>query len=229
MPERTALVLFDIDGTLIRGAGRHHKDALIAGIRQVTGVETSMEGIATAGTLDRDLIALMLGRTGWSVDDISHRLTEIATACHTSYRENCPADLRDRVCPGLPGILDELKSRGAILGVVSGNLREIGRRKLELAGLWHYFSIDAFSEDGHTRADLAREAALRASLGERNGSFRRISLVGDHQNDVAAAKANGFQSVAVATGISSAEELAAVSPDVLLRDLTEADPEIFFS
>ncbi len=126
--------------------------------------------------------------------------------------------------PGCQEFLEELKSRGAALGVVSGNLREIGRKKLELAGLWSYFSVSAFSEDGQTRSELARKAAERAALSEVAGTFRRISLVGDHQNDVAAAKANGFQSVAVATGIISAEELALVSPDVLLRDLTEADP-----
>src|SRR5206468_4023872 len=121
-------------------------------------------GIATAGTLDRDLVALMLGRTGWSQADISDVLSDIVTACHTTYGKNCPADLRDRVCPGLPGLLEELKARGAILGLVSGNLREIGRRKLELAGLWSYFSVAAFSEDGHTRSELARKAADRAGL-----------------------------------------------------------------
>jgi phosphoglycolate phosphatase len=188
-----------------------------------------MEGIATAGTLDRDLIALMLGRTGWSHADIGGVLDEIVIACHTSYGQNCLADLRDRVCPGLPGLLEELKSRGAMLGVVSGNLREIGRRKLELAGLWSYFSVSAFSEVGETRSELARKAAGRADPSEMAGAFGRISLIGDHLNDVAAAKANGFQSVAVATGMSSVEELALVSPDVLLQDLTEADPALFFA
>jgi phosphoglycolate phosphatase-like HAD superfamily hydrolase len=46
---------------------------------------------------------------------------------------------------------------------------------------------------------------------------------------VQAAKANGFQSVAVATGMSSVEELASVSPDLLLGDLTQADPALFFA
>lgn len=229
MPRTTALVLFDIDGTLIRRAGPHHREALIAGIREVTGVETNMEGIATAGTLDRDLIALMLRRTGWGHTDIHGVLGEIVTACHVSYGQNCLPDLRESVCPGLPKFLEDLKSRGATLGVVSGNLREIGRRKLELAGLWSYFSVSAFSEDGETRSELARKAAERASLSDAISTFHRISLIGDHQNDVEAAKANGFQAVAVATGISSAEELAFVSPDLLLQDLNEADPSLFFA
>jgi phosphoglycolate phosphatase-like HAD superfamily hydrolase len=222
VPESRALVLFDIDGTLIRRAGPHHREALIAGIRKVTGLQTSMEGIATAGTLDRDLIALMLRRQGWSDTEIARSLDDIVLACHTSYGGNCPADLRHSVCPGLPSFLEELKSRGATLGVVSGNLREIGRRKLELAGLWSYFSASAFSEDGHQRSELARVAAERA------GPSVCITLVGDHENDVTAAKVNGFQSVAVATGITPADELVAVAPDLVLRDLTEADPAFFF-
>jgi hypothetical protein len=40
-----ALVLFDIDGTLTRRAGPHHRDALVVGIRRVTGLETTTEGI----------------------------------------------------------------------------------------------------------------------------------------------------------------------------------------
>jgi phosphoglycolate phosphatase-like HAD superfamily hydrolase len=188
-----------------------------------------MEGIATAGTLDRDLITLMLRRTGWNHAGITDALRDITIACHASYGKNCPADLRDRVCPGLPELLEQLKSRGATLGVVSGNLREIGRTKLEVAGLWSYFSVSAFSEDGYTRSELARKAAAQAGSEENAGSFGRISLVGDHPNDVAAAKVNGFRSIAVATGLSSAAELAAVSPDLLLEDLTEADPASFFA
>ena len=49
----------------------------------------------------------------------------------------------------------------------------------------------------------------------------RIFLIGDHPNDVAAARANQVVSVAVATGLSSAEELAAAGPDLLLRHLGE--------
>lgn len=229
MAKKGALALFDIDGTLLRGAGPHHRDALIAGIRKVTGVTTTMDGIATAGTLDRDLITVMLRASGWPDSQIQPLLSDIAIACHTCYEENCPDSLKERVCPGLPSLLEELTSRGAVLGVVSGNLSQIGRRKLELAGLWSYFSVSGFSEDGETRAELARTAALRATVEQAPDGFDRISLVGDHLNDVIAAKANAFRSIAVATGMSSAEELIALAPDILLRDLREADPAVFFA
>jgi phosphoglycolate phosphatase-like HAD superfamily hydrolase len=70
-----------------------------------------------------------------------------------------------------------------------------------------------------TRTGLAR-IAIRLAREKgliRNGA--RISLIGDTPADVEAAKTNGIQAVAVATGLSSLEELSGASPDVLLPDL----------
>ncbi len=219
--EAKAIVLFDIDGTLVRGAGPHHKDALVTGIRRVTGLETTLDGIATAGTLDRDLIALMLRAAGYSDDKIRAALPEIVEVCQAAYLQNCASDLRTFVCVGVREFLEQLRVHEAVLGLVTGNLSQIGWRKVELAGLRDYFSVGAFSEDGHTRAELARIAAARAQAycGEAPGC--PVILIGDHANDVEAAKANGFQSVAVATGVSSLDELEKFSPDLAVCDLTE--------
>lgn len=105
-----------------------------------------------------------------------------------------------------------------MLGVVSGNLSSIGWKKLELAGLRSFFRVAAFAEDGRTRARLALVASRRA---RKHGAGGRVSLVGDHLNDVYAARQNGFQSIAVATGVLGTDELAAAQPDILVRDLTE--------
>ena len=36
-----ALILFDIDGTLLRRSGPHHRDALVEAVRRVSGLETT--------------------------------------------------------------------------------------------------------------------------------------------------------------------------------------------
>jgi phosphoglycolate phosphatase-like HAD superfamily hydrolase len=96
---------------------------------------------------------------------------------------------------------------------------------MELSGLRTYFSVGAFSEDGTTRARLAHRAAQRARQCGLVMKTCRISLIGDHPNDIEAAKANGFQSVAVGTGLASLEELRAANPDIIVRDLTELNPD----
>ncbi|MDQ2776186.1 MAG: HAD hydrolase-like protein [Acidobacteriota bacterium] len=135
MSKATGIVLFDIDGTLLRGAGPHHKEALAEGIRRVTGIATTLEGVATSGMLDRDLIAGMLRAQGVSERRIRSTMQEIMTACQSVYLENCATDLRHCVCRGVPEFLDELQEHGAALGVVTGNLTQIGWKKLELAQL----------------------------------------------------------------------------------------------
>ena len=215
-------VLFDIDGTLLRNAGSHHKNALVAGIREATGLGTTLEGVATAGMLDRDLIRAMLRAAGASERRIRSAMRSVVDACQSAYRECGTLDLRDRVCPGVFECLRELRARGATLGVVTGNLRAIGWLKLEFAGLRDYFTIGAFAEDGSTRSRLALIAARRARKTQRSRSTTAmVSLIGDHANDIAAAKANAFQAVAVATGVMPYEELQAHAPDILVRDLTD--------
>ncbi len=217
------LVLFDIDGTLIRGAGPHHKQALVEGIRRATGRSTSLEGLETAGALDRDLIASMLRASGESERRIRAGLAQIMRECQNSYLCNCAADLTPFLCRGVADTLAAFKSRGAVLGLVTGNLSAIGWKKVELAGVRPYFSLGAFAEDGRTRARLGRVAAHRAvSLGL-TSKATRIFLIGDHPNDVAAAKANGYHSIAVASGITPFEELAAAKPDTLVQHLGELE------
>jgi phosphoglycolate phosphatase len=46
-----------------------------------------------------------------------------------------------------------------------------------------------------------------------------VALIGDHPNDIRAARANRVRSIAVATGLVSAEELLEHSPDILVPDL----------
>jgi phosphoglycolate phosphatase-like HAD superfamily hydrolase len=54
----------------------------------------------------------------------------------------------------------------------------------------------------------------------------RVSLIGDHPNDIRAARANRVRSIAVATGLVSAEELAGHAPDILVPDLRALSMEM---
>ena len=221
------LILFDIDGTLIRGAGPQHKEALIAGIRRVTGLSTTLDGVPTSGMLDRDLIRSAMRASGCSARRISALLPQIVRESERAYLKNCPKDLRSKVCPGAPELLPSLKQRDCVLGLVSGNIAGIAWKKMECAGLRQYFSVAAFSEDGATRAMLAK-AAVQLALRKRLVTEPlRVVLVGDHPNDIQAAKWNGFGSVAVATGLISAEDLASCEPNILVRNLAELDVERF--
>jgi phosphoglycolate phosphatase len=219
------LVLFDIDGTLLRGAGPHHKQALVQAIYRVTGLSTTLEGVPTSGMLDRDLIVRMLLDSGCSRRRIHASLLRILEEARRAYLRNCATDLRSAVCTGVLEFLKTLREERIALGLVTGNLSAIAWKKLELAALRGFFSIGAFSEDGTTRTHLARLAADRARTRGLITADAEIALVGDHSNDIQAAKANGFRAVAVATGFTSVEELQSFQPAITVSNLRELTPD----
>src|ERR1700683_1634374 len=131
------LILFDIDGTLVRRAGPHHRQALVDAVRQVTGAENTTDGIPVHGMLDPDILTQMMRAAGIDEARISPMMPAIVAAAQDLYQTGVP-DLRDKVCPGVVPLLDHLRARGIALALVTGNLTRIGWRKLERAGLHDY-------------------------------------------------------------------------------------------
>lgn len=219
------LVLFDIDGTLLRRAGPHHREALIEAIRRVSGLHTTLDGIPVAGMLDRDIAAAMMRASGAGEAAIRRAMPRIVEEAQRIYVRTCP-NMRRKVCPGARGLLYKLSRRGVTAGLVTGNLTKIGWTKMERAGLRHYFRFGAFSELARDRAGLARLAIAQA---RREGWIDRkspIALIGDHPNDLRAARANGIRAISVGTGLVGMDELAKHEPDLLvpdMRTLTVAD------
>ncbi len=222
------LVLFDIDGTLLRRAGQHHRDALVHAVRRVTGLETTTEGVNLSGMLDRDIVTEMLSNAGASGGYARRHMPAIIARAQSIYARSCP-DLRGRVCPGARRLLYQLSRRRVVTGLVTGNLTRIGWTKMERAGLRRYLRFGAFAELARDRAGLVKIAVQQAR--RENWITRKspIALIGDHPNDIRAARANGVRSIAVATGMIGAGELAKHSPDVLVEDLRALKMEMLFS
>jgi phosphoglycolate phosphatase-like HAD superfamily hydrolase len=220
-----ALVLFDIDGTLLRRAGPHHREALEKAIRHATGIETTTDGIPVQGMLDRDIVRMMLERAGASKPFVRRHMPAIVTRAQQIYARSCP-DLRSKVCPGARMLLYRLFRRGVVAGLVTGNLTAIGWKKMERAGLRRYLRVGAFAELARDRAGLVRIAVREARRKGWISGTSPIALIGDHPNDILAARANGVRSIAVGTGLAGVDALAAHSPDVLVPDMRALSMEM---
>ncbi len=212
------LFLFDIDGTLLRGAGPQHGAALVAAVRRVLGVETTIDGIPVHGMMDRDILRDMLLAAGFDQARITAVLPEVSWLRRRRLYPPTVADLSAKLLPGIREVLAEIAALGYRIGLVTGNLTRIGWTKVERAGLREFFSFGAFSDMGATRGDLARIAVEIACAPD-----CLVTHTGDAPSDVEAARSNGFRSVAVATGITPREELAALRPDLLLNDLSRPE------
>ena len=215
-----ALVLFDIDGTLVRRAGPHHRQALVEGIRKITGLDTTTEGIPVQGMLDPDIIRVMLRQAGVRNAAIRGWLPDIFRAAERYYLRACP-EIGNRHCPAVETVLERLTRRNVLLGLVTGNLTRIGWHKLQRAGLRRYFKFGAFGEMAATRGGLARLAIRHARAHGWIDDRAPVSLIGDAPPDVIAARQNRIRSIAVKTGVTPPVELAAQHPDFLLRNLRD--------
>ena len=152
---RPPIVLFDIDGTLVHtgGAGRR---ALDLAFKELYGIDEAFGGYAFSGKTDprilRDAFSKWFQRlpTGQEYSD-----------CHDAYVRIVEQELARtphlmNILPGVVEILDALQERRIPTGLATGNVRDGGRLKLEVANLWHYFPFGGFGSDAEDRGELTR-------------------------------------------------------------------------
>ena len=224
METPSSLVLFDIDGTLLKRAGPHHRQALEDAVLRVTGTAATTDGIPVAGMLDGQILRLMMAAAGVPAAEVRRHLPAVMEKAQSLYVRRCP-DLRAKVCPGVRGVLARLRRHNAVVGLVTGNLSRIGWKKMERAGLEECFRFGAFAEQGRTRGQLIRTAVRQARREGWIGRGAVVTMVGDHPNDILAAREAGVRSLAVGTGVVAMEELALHAPDRLVADLRGVETE----
>jgi phosphoglycolate phosphatase len=215
------LILWDIDGTILHSTGAGMK-ALNAALKTVFGVSGSFEGIEFAGRTDPIIIRQIFSRFGieYSPGNFARYVDGYAAALPGMLAAN-----NARILPGVAQILGRAAEHpGVAQGLLTGNLRRGAEIKLGFHGLWSYFPFGAFADDSEIRNELGPHAHRRAK-GHWGADFpvERVWIVGDTPHDVACARAFGARALAVATGSSSASDLAAHRPDAVLESLAEPD------
>ncbi len=216
---RKTIVLWDIDGTLIRSGGAG-KTAMESALRSAFGVRAISDTVAYSGRTDvaiaRDLLAAHALPT---TDENQFLLRE-------AYLGNLPAHLAasgGEILPGISELLKALDGRSDVVqGLLTGNVRYGARVKLGHFGLWDYFGPGGFGDRFTDRNDVAREA-LAAVEAHLNGNFDPgdVWVVGDTPHDVSCGRAIGANVLAVATGWHTLAELEACAADATLADLSE--------
>jgi phosphoglycolate phosphatase len=221
------LALFDIDGTLVKGASGEHAVALRQALKNVHGVD--VEGIRVTGTAagrtDGEIARLYLLEAGVSAERIDERAADVQDECCRLYASLCPSDLADMVVDGIPELLASLSGRDDIqLSLVTGNFEQVARLKLKAAGIGHWFAYDqgGFGSDSEDRTMLPPIARRRA--GEAAGLTtswprKRSVVIGDTPRDIACARADELRCIAVTTGPHTAADLSGA--DYVVGDTEE--------
>jgi phosphoglycolate phosphatase-like HAD superfamily hydrolase len=220
------LVLWDIDGTLIRARGLFGT-VWYEALRTVYRLEGELARIEMAGKTDGQIALEILALHGWTGDAAIPHLDTFRERYIAALHE-VRASLADHVTvlAGVPEILERLASLGVHQSLLTGNYEASARLKLGSVGLDHHFDfeIGAFGSDHRDRLCLVPVAIEKGRrLRDRSLSADDIVVVGDTPRDIACARAGGARVVVVATGRYSGPDLAAHRPDALLESLADTD------
>lgn len=210
--------LFDIDGTLLHCSDAVHYFGFCRALKSISGCDLNLDGVTAHGNTDVGILRDALNRAG--VCETQWR-PHLGNACHTltTFVADNREQIRAQILPGVRRVLEHLRGRNACIGVASGNLEQIGKIKLDAAGILECVDFCAFSDGLEYRCDVYARGAERAR--HIGGKHATICAVGDTPADILAARQQGVEIIAVATGIYSRTELDAALPNLCLSSLEE--------
>ena len=218
------LLLFDLDGTIMLSGGAGLAAMQAAGAA-LFGAHFSTEGVDVAGALDPDLFAAAARASGIPDDDDTHQRFKAAYLAELGQElERRRAQVR--VMPGFPALLEELSAAAdTIVGLLTGNYADAAWAKLRAAEIpAAHFEVTAFGDEAPTRPGLVALAVERCARSHQSVPAERVIVVGDTPRDVACAKENGCQVLAVATGRFDRGELMAAGAEHVVEDLSDPSP-----
>jgi phosphoglycolate phosphatase-like HAD superfamily hydrolase len=219
------LILFDIDGTLLYADGAG-KRAIHAAMMEVFGTTGPIGEYSFAGRTDPEIVTDLLRAAGVPDAEIEAGLP----ALWFLYLERLNREVRELRIHPLPGVTElvervERAGGETVLGLLTGNIVQGARIKLDAAGLgFRRFRVGAYGSDHAHRPELPAIAVERArELTGVGYAGKEIVIVGDTPKDVACGLHLGVRTIATATGRHPLDELRACDPDFAFPDLSDVD------
>ena len=221
------LVLWDIDGTLLR-AGPVASQVFDRAIELALGRHPGEHGVQMSGKTDPQIAREILAFAEVADEQVDRHLdavlrhleTELTAAAHV-VRAN------GRLMPGIPDILERLHAEpGVTQSLLTGNIAGNAAVKVGAFGLerWLDLEIGAYGSDDADRLRLVPIALDRAErLRGKRFEPADVWIVGDTPHDLACARAGGARCLLVATGRIPFDELRSAGPDALRADLADID------
>ncbi|MBO3839464.1 MAG: HAD family hydrolase [Candidatus Brockarchaeota archaeon] len=206
-------VLFDLDGTLVDTMEAFHN--MVNNIlREFSIPERSFnENVKLVGKPSRVIVETILRETGLEIGS-----EEFSKIMFREWVYNYMPK-HGRLYPDSLKVLNELKNREYLLGVVSNTSKE------ELPHYLNSFKIRGFFDVAISSGDVENpkpspEPVLKAIRILNIRPFEAI-MVGDRPEDVEAGRLAGTYTIAVFRGVRPRFELEVAKPDFIVNELSE--------
>ncbi len=212
------LVLFDVDGTLIRTGGAGVK-AFAKTFASEFKVADGFERLRFAGRTDIGLVREFLGFH--QIEPSAENLRRFFEH-YVFWLDHLLQESTGEVCAGVWDLVHSLQALPLAprLGLLTGNIRLGAEIKLRHFNLWDVFETGAFGDEHEDRSHIAALALERGSrlLGQ-DLRGDEVLVIGDTPLDIRCARAIGARALAVASGGADLAELKRHQPDWAVPDL----------
>lgn len=221
--------LFDIDGTLLKSntPTNLHDEAFDYALKTVYKLpHASVKSHSLSGKIDSQILIEISQIYGASETEAKEKVQDAMTATLDYFIKHVERK-HFKAIPETESLLKELKSLGIPLGILTGNIEEIGWEKMQLIGFKDYFTFGAFGSLALKRVDLipiAKER-LEKMLGVEI-PLENFVIIGDTPLDIACARAGNIPVIAVSTGKYQRHELN--SADLVVETLGDREKIINF-
>lgn len=224
MSQKKILILFDIDGTLIKfksgTAGKIFSDIM----EEIFNVKIDKNNLPDfAGQTDLKILKEICEINNISFSSVESQIELIWEKMLSLFGKYCTPDYI-LLLEGVPELLDYLSQHEFItLGLLTGNFRENAYQKLKTYNLHNYFPFGAFGSDEEDRNKLPPLAIKRANKYFEKDQFsnKNTIIVGDAPRDITCAKANDIKVACVTTGTYDISQLERYSPDLIFKDFSD--------
>lgn len=204
----TFAVLFDIDGTLVSSVvaeddeRRRYSDA----IRAVVGQTPDVDPERFAGMVDPQICQILLAELGLTDDKIAYFVPKVLSRMSELYQR---MDKKIALNRGVEELLPLLaKSPKHVIGVLTGNLKQIAREKLACAKIVSCFSEFYCADQYFDRTRLVADAVSSCVRKYQLPASRNVMIVGDTPRDIAAANGSKATSIGIASSAFSMRQLS---------------------
>ncbi len=215
------LLLFDIDGTLVR-CGPQIGPIFMGALERTFGQTGNVRAYDFGGRTDTEAVIDLMTDAGIPRPEVEGRLGEVRSHYTDLLARLDPEQMR--LLPGVVDLLEELtRAEDTCVALLTGNWEVGARAKLEPFGLNRFFDFGAFGEDGVRRNELVPVAVERAT--HRLGALpdaSNVVIIGDTVRDIACGNAHGVPVLAVATGFTPNHRLEEAGARWVVPDLRHA-------
>lgn len=198
-------LLFDLDGTLV-DSSRTIGVCIDHALQQV-GVSTRGEGSVT------ELIGQPLLEIFCNHFNLTHEQADSAIA-HYRAHYDLQIQVGSRVYDGVAEVLADLRARGFRLFIATVKPTSVAEKVLNDLGLRKHFEAVAGASMGYERRDKA--SIIAHALSQFKLDPAQTVMIGDRDQDILGARANGLPCIAVKWGFGSEPELLTARPDYMV-------------